>query len=181
MTKKQELINGLNEDLNLELEAVLRYLYHSSSATSLLGHELRELLKADIAGELNHAIFLADKITALEGDVKITLTMPKRVKSAKDMIAMNGHGRAQGDQELLRACRAGEKVRRPRFGHPPRGDLGGGDRPRGGDGTTPAISVEGFFLVLGCGFPVFSPDLVPRPTWVASAKPPVRLAAGPSI
>ena len=89
MTKKQELINGLNEDLNLELEAVLRYLYHSSSATSLLGHELRELLKADIAGELNHAIFLADKITALEGDVKITLTMPKRVKSAKDTIAMN--------------------------------------------------------------------------------------------
>ena len=89
MTKKQELIDGLNEDLNLELEAVLRYLDHSSSATSLLGHELRELLKADIAGELNHAIFLADKITALGGDVKITVTMPKRVRNAKDMIAMN--------------------------------------------------------------------------------------------
>ena len=89
MTKKQELIDGLNEDLNLELEAVLRYLYHSSSAASLLGHELRELLKADIAGELNHAIFLADKITALGGDVKLAVTMPKRVQNAKDMITMN--------------------------------------------------------------------------------------------
>ena len=39
---KQRLIEGLNADLNLELEAVLRYLYHSASATGLLGHELRK-------------------------------------------------------------------------------------------------------------------------------------------
>ena len=89
MAIKQELINGLNEDLNVELEAVLRYLYHSSSATSLLGHELRELLKADIVGELNHAVFLADKIHALGGEVKINVTMPERVNSAKDMITIN--------------------------------------------------------------------------------------------
>ena len=56
MSAKQELIDGLNADLNRELEAVLRYLYHSATATSLLGHELRELLKKDIAGELNHEI-----------------------------------------------------------------------------------------------------------------------------
>ena len=62
MSLKQKLIDGLNEDLNRELEAVVRYLYHSATATSLLGHELRELLKGDIAGELAHAVFLADKI-----------------------------------------------------------------------------------------------------------------------
>ena len=89
MAIKQELINGLNEDLNVELEAVLRYLYHSSSATSLLGHELRELLKADIVGELNHAVFLADKIKALGGEVKINVRMPKQTKNAKDMITMD--------------------------------------------------------------------------------------------
>lgn len=86
MSIKQKLIDGLNEDLNRELEALLRYLYHSATATSLLGHELRELLKADITGELNHAIFLADKITALGGEVKIALSMPKRVRSAKEML-----------------------------------------------------------------------------------------------
>ena len=89
MAIKQELINGLNEDLNLELEAVLRYLYHSSSATSLLGHELRELLKADLVGELNHAVFLADKIHALGGEAKINVMMPKRAENAKDMITMD--------------------------------------------------------------------------------------------
>ncbi len=89
MSLKQNLIDGLNEDLNRELEAVLRYLYHSATATSLLGHELRELLKSDITGELNHAVFLADKIVALGGEVKIHPSMPKRVKSAKEMLEEN--------------------------------------------------------------------------------------------
>ena len=89
MSTKQKLIDGLNGDLNRELEAVLRYLYHSATATSLLGHELRELLKKDLAGELEHAIFLADKIAALGGEVKIQPTMPKKVRSAKEMLKEN--------------------------------------------------------------------------------------------
>jgi bacterioferritin len=86
---KQQLIEGLNGDLNRELEAVLRYIYHSATATSLLGHELREVLKGDIAGELAHAVFLADKIAALGGEVKIQPAMPKKVRSAKEMLEEN--------------------------------------------------------------------------------------------
>ena len=86
---KQELIDGLNEDLNFELEAVLRYLYHSASATGLLGHELREELKADIVGEMNHAVFLADKITALGGELDIKPSMPKKVRTAREMMKID--------------------------------------------------------------------------------------------
>ena len=86
---KAELIDGLNKDLNMELEAVLRYLYHASSATGLLGHELREELSTDIQGELNHAVFLADKITALGGDVKINPSMPKKLRTAKQMMQLD--------------------------------------------------------------------------------------------
>jgi bacterioferritin len=89
MSTKQKLIDGLNEDLNRELEAVLRYVYHSATATSLLGHEIREVLKGDIAGELAHAVFLADKIAALGGEVKIGVSMPKKVRSAKEMLEEN--------------------------------------------------------------------------------------------
>ena len=88
-TLKQQLIDGLNEDLNLELEAVLRYLFHSASATGLLGHELREELKGDLQGELTHAVFLADKITALGGEVKINPAMPKKVRTARQMMQIN--------------------------------------------------------------------------------------------
>ena len=86
---KQSLIDGLNQDLNLELEAMLRYLYHSASATGLLGHELREELKGDIVGELNHAVFLADKITALGGQLDINPSMPTKVRTAKEMMAID--------------------------------------------------------------------------------------------
>jgi bacterioferritin len=89
MSTKQKLIDGLNGDLNRELEAVLRYIYHAATATSLLGHELREVLKADITGEVNHAVFLADKIAALGGEVRIQVSMPKKVKSAKEMLEEN--------------------------------------------------------------------------------------------
>ena len=83
---KQQLIDGLNDDLNLELEAVLRYLYHSAAATGLLGHELREELQSDIQGELNHAVFLADKIVALGGELTINPQMPKKARTAKQMM-----------------------------------------------------------------------------------------------
>ncbi len=86
---KQVLIEGLNEDLNLELEAVLRYLYHSAAATGLLGHELREALKADVQGELNHAVFLADKIAALGGELQINPKMPKKIRTAKQMMQID--------------------------------------------------------------------------------------------
>jgi bacterioferritin len=92
MSGKQALLDGLNEDLNLELEAVLRYLYHSSTATGLLGHELRELLKEDLVGELNHAVFLADKIVALGGELRIQPAMPKKCKNAKEMLEENVAG-----------------------------------------------------------------------------------------
>ena len=86
---KTQLIDSLNQDLNLECEAVLRYLYHSSSATGLLGHELREELSSDIQAELNHAVFLADKITALGGEVKIDPSRPKKVRTAKQMMQLD--------------------------------------------------------------------------------------------
>ena len=86
---KQQLIDGLNQDLNLELEAVLRCLYHVSSATGLLGHELREALKSDLQSELNHAMFIADKITALGGEVKIAPSLPKKVRTAKQMMELD--------------------------------------------------------------------------------------------
>ena len=37
MADRQTLIDGLNEDLNLELEAVLRYMYHAAVGHGAVG------------------------------------------------------------------------------------------------------------------------------------------------
>ncbi|HUC99991.1 MAG TPA: ferritin-like domain-containing protein [Candidatus Polarisedimenticolaceae bacterium] len=86
---REELIIGLNEDLNLELETLLRGVYHAAAGRGMLGHELRELLKKELPSELDHAMFLADKIVALGGEVRIRPAVPAELTAARDLLQDN--------------------------------------------------------------------------------------------
>jgi len=86
---REELIDGLNEDLNLELETILRGVYHAAAGRGLLGHELRELLKKEMPSELEHAMFLADKIVALGGEVGIRPTTPRELGAGRQLLQEN--------------------------------------------------------------------------------------------
>jgi len=86
---REDLINGLNEDLNLELEALLRSVYHAAAGRGMLGHELRELLTKELPSELDHATFLADKIVALGGEVCIRPAVPAELGAARDLLQQN--------------------------------------------------------------------------------------------
>ena len=86
---REELINGLNEDLNLELETLLRGVYHAAAGRGMLGHELRELLKKELPSELDHAMFIADKIVALGGAVRICPAVPAELAASRDLLQEN--------------------------------------------------------------------------------------------
>lgn len=86
MADKSKLIAGLNEDLANELGTVILYLYQTSVAGGFDGEELREFLRGEITGELNHAIFLADKVVALGGDPTRTPTKFDTPKNVKGML-----------------------------------------------------------------------------------------------
>ncbi|MET0501076.1 MAG: ferritin-like domain-containing protein [Candidatus Binatia bacterium] len=86
---REELINGLNDDLNLELETILRGVYHAAAGRGMLGHELRELLKKELPSELDHAMFLADKIVALGGEVRIRPAVPPELGAARELLQEN--------------------------------------------------------------------------------------------
>ena len=86
---REELINGLNEDLNLELETILRSVYHAAAGRGMLGHELRELIKKEMPGEVEHAMFLADKIVALGGEVRIRPAVPAELGAARQLLDEN--------------------------------------------------------------------------------------------
>ena len=85
MSDKSKLVEGLNDDLANELGAVILYLYQTAIAPGFDGEELREILRGEVAGELAHATFLADKIVALGGGPTIR---PKEYKSPKDVKGM---------------------------------------------------------------------------------------------
>ena len=85
---KMKLIEGLNRDLADELGTVCRYIQQAAMATGMTGHEVREFVKAEVADEVNHALFLADKIVALGGTPAVK---PAAFKELKDPTAMLKH------------------------------------------------------------------------------------------
>jgi bacterioferritin len=63
----QTLIEGLNEDLAAEYQAVVMYRTYASLASGPNRVELRTFFEGEIPDELGHAAFLADKVVALGG------------------------------------------------------------------------------------------------------------------
>ena len=86
MADKKKLIEGLNQDLANELGASILYLYQSSIATGWDGEELREFLTPEITSEMQHAIFLAEKIAALGGKPTMEPILHKCPKDVKGML-----------------------------------------------------------------------------------------------
>jgi bacterioferritin len=73
----QELIDGLNEDLAHELQAVIFYAEAAQKMTGANRPALKGFFESEIQDELGHAQFLAGKIVALGGE---PVTEPKPVE-----------------------------------------------------------------------------------------------------
>jgi bacterioferritin len=64
---RAELIQGLNEDLAHEYNAIISYMLFSRLVTGPTRLELAGFLEGEITDELEHAKFLSNKIVALGG------------------------------------------------------------------------------------------------------------------
>jgi bacterioferritin len=89
MTTKEELIDGLNEDLAAELGTVIRYTYQAGKSFGLLGMELRELFAEETQDELGHAAFLTDVIVDLGGEPTTTPNPFEKPESIKEMLELD--------------------------------------------------------------------------------------------
>jgi bacterioferritin len=67
MSAVQTLIDGLNEDLAAEYQAVIMYRTYASLVSGPYRQDLKAFFESEIPDELAHAAFLADKIVALGG------------------------------------------------------------------------------------------------------------------
>lgn len=80
-----ELIQGLNEDLAGEYNAIISYLQYSAKVTGPYRPQLVAFLQAEIPDEQAHAQYLADKIVSLGGEPVVE---PKPVKTSDDTREM---------------------------------------------------------------------------------------------
>ncbi|MEJ2748405.1 MAG: ferritin-like domain-containing protein [Anaerolineae bacterium] len=86
---KNEMIQGLNDDLAGELGTIIRYTIQSSKAYGPRGAEVRELLLEEVQDELGHASFLADVIVDLGGEPTATPQSFESTESLREMLDLN--------------------------------------------------------------------------------------------
>jgi bacterioferritin len=84
--KTRELLDGLNEDLRGEFQAIIMYRLYASLVQGPWRQELRAFFANEIPEELGHAQILADKISALGGTPAAEASPVKVVKDAKAML-----------------------------------------------------------------------------------------------
>lgn len=85
-TKK--VLAALNEDLEHEMAAIVRYLHHSFIVTGPIRGPLVSMFRAQAQDSMQHAIKLGEKIVALGGhpSVKIQEVYEPGEQSIEDMI-----------------------------------------------------------------------------------------------
>ena len=81
----QELIDGLNQDLRGEFQAVIMYRLYASMVQGPYRQELRAFFANEIPEELAHAQILADKIAAMGGTPAAEAAPVQVVSDAKEM------------------------------------------------------------------------------------------------
>jgi bacterioferritin len=85
-TSTKELLEGLNEDLQGEFQAVIMYRLYASMVQGPYRQELRTFFANEIPEELLHAQILADKISALGGTPASTPAPVTVVAEAREML-----------------------------------------------------------------------------------------------
>src|SRR2546421_5333069 len=83
---KQALIDGLNEDLQGEFQAIIMYRLYASLVQGPYRQELRAFFANEIPEEMTHAQILADKIAALGGTPASAPAPVKVVREPKAML-----------------------------------------------------------------------------------------------
>ena len=82
---RQDLAGKLNEDLAGEYQAIIMYLTYAATVTGPHRPTLKQFFESEIAGELAHAQFLAEKIASLGA---APTTTPRAVPAANDARQM---------------------------------------------------------------------------------------------
>lgn len=83
---KAQLIEGLNEDLAHEYQAIVMYNTYAAAVSGVHRNELKKFFLTEVADEFTHAQFLADKITALGGQPVTSAAKVTYTTSVREMV-----------------------------------------------------------------------------------------------
>jgi bacterioferritin len=82
----EELIQGLNNAMNREVSTFLRYMLQAASIKGAEWDSVRKLYQAEVADEVGHAQYLADKIVMLGGTPTLAPDLTAPPTDVRDML-----------------------------------------------------------------------------------------------
>ncbi len=83
---RDELIRLLNDDLAHEYQAAVRYVTYAALVEGPFRPQLATFFRSEVAGEMGHAQFLADKIAALAGTPTTEVAAVPAARDARQML-----------------------------------------------------------------------------------------------
>src|SRR5918994_7302210 len=100
-TDKQGIIDGLNEDLAREYQAIIQYVVFSSTLKGAEYGDIAEELKLHASEELEHALEVAKQIDYLGGDPTVKSKEAGYSQDSKTMLEID----LKSEQETIRNYR----------------------------------------------------------------------------
>ncbi|REK06834.1 MAG: hypothetical protein DWQ37_22625 [Planctomycetota bacterium] len=82
----QELLSGLNQQMNREVTTFLRYMLQGSSIKGAQWDSVRDMYQAEVLDEVGHAQYLADQIVMLGGVPKLQPDLSAPPADVKEML-----------------------------------------------------------------------------------------------
>lgn len=107
-TAPAALVTGLNEDLRREFQAIVRYTQFAASIEGPHRPQIAALFRAEIADELRHAHFLADKIAALGGEPTTLVPPIETSHDVREMLEMVAEAEREDVEIYARRAREAE-------------------------------------------------------------------------
>jgi bacterioferritin len=98
---RQELIDGLNEDLAREYQAIIAYVVYSQSIKGAAYMNIAGELEKHATEELNHALTIAKQIDYLGGEITAVPKVVKTSSETKEMLRFD----LENEAETIRAYR----------------------------------------------------------------------------
>lgn len=92
MVSKEELIELLNRDLELEHSSAIQYINHAAKIKGAEFSEIQKELLVHAKQEIEHAIILAQQIDELGGDPSMAVGETKTSKNAREMLQQDLDG-----------------------------------------------------------------------------------------
>lgn len=87
---RQELLSGLNDQLNREVTTFLRYLLQAASIKGAEWQNVREMYLGEVADEVGHAQYLADQIVMLGGTPELRPDLTPPPSETREMLRKDG-------------------------------------------------------------------------------------------